>query len=94
EKSTRTKNFLDGYFIYYIKGLERCEKHTEDMKSNNISDRYSRLQVRPEEYEIDLGEKFEKTKNETTRIIKRAFTPGFQLGNSGHDNYDIKEKED
>ncbi|CAG8463571.1 2664_t:CDS:2 [Gigaspora rosea] len=74
------RNFLDGYFIYYIKGLEGCQKHTENMKNDELLNRISWSQVKPEEYEIDLGEKFERTKTETNRIIKRAFTPGYQLG--------------
>ncbi|CAG8582417.1 13587_t:CDS:2 [Dentiscutata heterogama] len=74
------RNFLDGYFIYYIKGLEGCQKHTENMKNDELLNRTSWPQVNPEEYEIDLGEKFERTKTETNRIIKRAFTPGYQLG--------------
>ncbi|CAG8495629.1 15530_t:CDS:2 [Acaulospora colombiana] len=45
EKFKGPRNFLDGYYIYYLNGLEECQKHTE-----------------------------------AKRIIKRAFTPGFQLG--------------
>ncbi|CAG8525494.1 10082_t:CDS:2 [Scutellospora calospora] len=73
------RNFLDGYFIYYIKGLKGCQKHTEDMKNDELLNR-TWVQVKSEEYEIDLGEKFERTKTETNRIIRRAFTPGYQLG--------------
>jgi hypothetical protein len=25
------RNFLDGYYLYYVKGLELCQKHTEGM---------------------------------------------------------------
>ncbi|RIA96548.1 hypothetical protein C1645_815222 [Glomus cerebriforme] len=71
------RNFLDGYYLYYVKGLEVCQKHTEGMKDNEILNRSTWIQNNPEEYEIDLGEKFEKTKSETTRIVKRAFTPGY-----------------
>ncbi|CAB4408260.1 unnamed protein product [Rhizophagus irregularis] len=73
------RNFLDGYYLYYIKGLEICQKHTEGMKYDEISNRSTWIQNNPEEYELDLGEKFEKTKSETMRIIKRAFTPGYQF---------------
>jgi len=73
------RNFLDGYYLYYIKGLEVCQKHTEGMKNEEILNRSTWIQNNPEEYEIDLGEKFEKTKSETTRIVKRAFTPGYQF---------------
>ncbi|CAG8471227.1 3292_t:CDS:2 [Funneliformis mosseae] len=72
------RNFMDGYYLYYIKGLELCQKHTEGMKNDEMY-RLGWTQNNPEESEIDLGEKFEQTKSETKRIIKRAFTPGYQL---------------
>ncbi|CAH1768911.1 6433_t:CDS:2, partial [Entrophospora sp. SA101] len=76
----KRKNFLDGYCIYYVKGLENCDKHVESMKSADESlNRNLWLQNESEEYEIDLGDKLEQAKLETTRVIKRAFTPGFQL---------------
>ncbi|CAI2166901.1 14702_t:CDS:2 [Funneliformis geosporum] len=73
------RNFMDGYYLYYIKGLELCQKHTEGMKNDEMF-RSGWTQNNPEESEIDLGEKFEQTKSESAkRIIKRAFTPGYQL---------------
>ena len=31
------RNFLDGYCIYYARGLENCDRHVESMKSADIS---------------------------------------------------------
>ncbi|CAG8694996.1 10523_t:CDS:2, partial [Acaulospora morrowiae] len=80
ERLKGPRNFLDGYYIYYLNGLEGCQKHTENMKNEDLTNRTPWSQAKPEEYEIDLGEQLEKTKAETKRIIKRAFTPGLQLG--------------
>src|SRR5436305_15128363 len=31
ENENEGRNFLDGYYLYYVKGLEECQKHTEGM---------------------------------------------------------------
>ncbi|CAG8496103.1 3042_t:CDS:2 [Paraglomus occultum] len=73
-------NPLDGYYFYYVKGVDKCVRHTEGMNSyEKLPTDNLETDSAAEEYEIDLGEKLEMTKSETTRIIKRAFTPGYHL---------------
>ncbi|KAG9307487.1 hypothetical protein G9A89_017317 [Geosiphon pyriformis] len=75
-------NFLDGYYLSYVKGAEACKEYMGEMKQDNtetFEESPKSWNQKTKEYEIDLGEKFERTAAETTRVITRAFSPGFEL---------------
>ncbi|KAL1921425.1 uncharacterized protein VTP21DRAFT_11141 [Calcarisporiella thermophila] len=73
-----------GYRVIALKGTKTCNSHIENMSQSMVDNqdvKDSRIDKNEEAvvYEIDIGEKVEQAGAETTKVIKRTFTPVFTL---------------